>query len=100
MGSRKKFRAADDGWRDKPVRNQNGGDLSDGWLFGVDSNHQWAMMATMKSAELIQQLEALAGICGAPTAATTARIDAYAKRHGMSRSGFLVEAASTAMHHA
>lgn len=27
-----------------------------------------------------------------------ARIDDYAKRHGMSRSGFLVEAARTAMH--
>lgn len=27
-----------------------------------------------------------------------ARIDAYAKSHGMSRSGFLVEAARTAMH--
>lgn len=27
-----------------------------------------------------------------------ARIDEYAKRHGMSRSGFLVEAARTAMH--
>lgn len=34
------------------------GDLSVCWLFGVDSNHQWVIITTMKSAELIKQLEA------------------------------------------